>query len=242
MVVGGTMGMTGAPMFVSHAAMRAGAGIVWCGMPGEAAAAAGSGTEVITVALPATPDGSLDPHAAGAVLRDLGRFGAVVIGPGLGGHEGAQTAVSQLVADAPVRDGAGRRRAQRAAWGPLTPAGPAHDVDDPDRAHSARRRVHAAGGRTARNRSDRLGPPVGHGRRRGGPAQGLGHRHRRAGSRGPGRGQHHRWALAGDGRHRRRAQRHRRARSWPGGWGRSRPRPPRPGSMAEPRTEPGILG
>ena len=50
MVVGGTTGMTGAPMFVSHAAMRAGAGIVWCGMPGEEAAAAGSGTEVITVA------------------------------------------------------------------------------------------------------------------------------------------------------------------------------------------------
>ena len=39
MVVGGSGGMTGAPMFVSHAAMRAGAGIVWCGLPGDAAAA-----------------------------------------------------------------------------------------------------------------------------------------------------------------------------------------------------------
>jgi NAD(P)H-hydrate epimerase len=102
MVVGGTTGMTGAPMFVSHAAMRAGAGIVWCGVPGDDAAAAGSGTEVITVALPAAPDGSLDARAAGTVLRDLGRFGAVVIGPGLGGHEGVQVAVNQLVADAPV--------------------------------------------------------------------------------------------------------------------------------------------
>ncbi len=36
------------------------------------------------------------------MLRDLGRFGAVVVGPGLGGHERTQTAVSQLVADAPV--------------------------------------------------------------------------------------------------------------------------------------------
>ena len=63
MVVGGTLGMTGAPMFVSHAAMRAGAGIVWCGMPGEESAAAGAGTEVITVALPATPEGSLDARA-----------------------------------------------------------------------------------------------------------------------------------------------------------------------------------
>ena len=38
LVVGGSGGMTGAPMFVSHAAMRAGAGIVWCGLPGEDAA------------------------------------------------------------------------------------------------------------------------------------------------------------------------------------------------------------
>ena len=102
MVVGGATGMTGAPMFASHAAMRAGAGIVWCGVPGEAAAAAASGTEVITTALPATPEGALDQRAAGVVLRDLNRFGAVVIGPGLGGHERTQSAVAQLVADAPV--------------------------------------------------------------------------------------------------------------------------------------------
>ena len=38
MVVGGSGGMTGAPMFVSHAAMRAGAGIVRCGLPGDDAA------------------------------------------------------------------------------------------------------------------------------------------------------------------------------------------------------------
>ena len=40
MVVGGSGGMTGAPPMVSHAAMRAGAGIVWCGVPGADAAAA----------------------------------------------------------------------------------------------------------------------------------------------------------------------------------------------------------
>jgi ADP-dependent NAD(P)H-hydrate dehydratase / NAD(P)H-hydrate epimerase len=102
MVVGGTTGMTGAPMFVSHAAMRAGAGIVWCGVPGEQAAAAGSGTEVITVALPATPDGALDVRAAGTILRDLDRFRALVVGPGLGNDEHTQNAVSQLVADARI--------------------------------------------------------------------------------------------------------------------------------------------
>src|SRR5829696_2767956 len=38
LVVGGSGGMTGAPSLVSHAAMRAGAGIVWCGVPGDKAA------------------------------------------------------------------------------------------------------------------------------------------------------------------------------------------------------------
>jgi NAD(P)H-hydrate epimerase len=102
MVVGGHTGMTGAPMFVSHAAMRAGAGIVWCGVPGQDAAAAGSGSEVITLALPATDEGALDTRAAATVRRDLDRFHALVVGPGLGGHERTQTAVTQLVTDAPI--------------------------------------------------------------------------------------------------------------------------------------------
>lgn len=102
MVVGGTIGMTGAPMLVGHAAMRAGAGIVWAGVPGEAAAAAASGSEIITVALPATPEGALDGRAVGTVLRDLDRFGALVVGPGLGRDERTQSAVGRLVADAPV--------------------------------------------------------------------------------------------------------------------------------------------
>jgi len=102
MVVGGGTGMTGAPLFVSHAAMRAGAGIVWCGVPGEQAAAASSGSEVITFALPATGEDALDQPAALKVLHELHRFGALVIGPGLGGNERTQAAVNQLVADAPI--------------------------------------------------------------------------------------------------------------------------------------------
>lgn len=102
MVVGGTTGMTGAPLLVSHAAMRAGAGIVWCGVPGSAAAAAASGSEVITHALPATADGALDAPAAARVRRDLERFRALVVGPGLGRDDRTRAAVCELVAEAPV--------------------------------------------------------------------------------------------------------------------------------------------
>jgi NAD(P)H-hydrate epimerase len=101
-VVGGSGGMTGAPLMVSHAAMRTGAGIVWCGVPGQHAAAAGSGTEVITKALPAADDGALDEPAADAVLDGLDRFGACVVGPGLGTAPATASAVRRLVRGAPV--------------------------------------------------------------------------------------------------------------------------------------------
>src|SRR5262249_26476522 len=69
LVVGGPGGMRGAPSFVSQAAMRAGGGIVWCGVPGAEAAARASGTEVISKARPATPAGALDEPAAAEVLE-----------------------------------------------------------------------------------------------------------------------------------------------------------------------------
>jgi NAD(P)H-hydrate epimerase len=96
-VVGGSGGMTGAPLLVSHAALRAGAGIVWCGLPGHDAATRASGTEVITKPLPATDDGSLDADAAAVVLATLERFRGLVVGPGLGTAAATQAAVRQLV-------------------------------------------------------------------------------------------------------------------------------------------------
>jgi NAD(P)H-hydrate epimerase len=102
LVVGGSGGMTGAPSFVSHAAMRAGAGIVWCGVPGDEAAARASGTEVITKALPATADGALDEPAASEVLKAADRFRVLVVGPGLGRDDRTAAAVRRIVAEAPV--------------------------------------------------------------------------------------------------------------------------------------------
>ena len=94
MVVGGSGGMTGAPLMVSHAAMRAGAGIVWCCIPrdADAGAAAASGTEVITKDLAEVTD----------ALEHVERFKAVVVGPGLGRDERVAAGVRELVAKAPV--------------------------------------------------------------------------------------------------------------------------------------------
>lgn len=100
-VVGGSAGMIGAPKLSSAAAMHAGAGIVWCGVPGERAALNVSGTEVVAHALP-TSDGVLDDAATEEVLRDASRFGALVVGPGAGTDERTVKALQRLVIESPV--------------------------------------------------------------------------------------------------------------------------------------------
>ena len=104
LVVGGSNGMIGAPLLASTAALRGGAGMVVCGVPGADAAAQVSGRELVARALPTTAEGALDEDAAKAVLDDVARFRAVAIGPGLGRDERTQAAVRRIVseADAPI--------------------------------------------------------------------------------------------------------------------------------------------
>jgi NAD(P)H-hydrate epimerase len=95
LVVGGSGGMTGAPLLVSRAAMRVGAGIVWCGVPGSDAAARAAGGEVVTKALPATDDGALT--GLGELSAGTSRFRAAVVGPGLGTAPATRAAVRDLI-------------------------------------------------------------------------------------------------------------------------------------------------
>jgi NAD(P)H-hydrate epimerase len=103
LVIGGSGGMTGAPLMVSQAAMRVGAGIVWCAVPGDDAAARASGSEVITKGLPADTSGALS-DISDEVRDALGRFRAVAVGPGLGTAKATTAVVRDLVQqiDAPL--------------------------------------------------------------------------------------------------------------------------------------------
>lgn len=102
LVVGGSRGMTGAPMLAAGAAARTGAGMVVVGVPGDAAASDASGSELVVRALPATDAGGLAEDAGRIVVRDLAaRFGAIVVGPGLGRDERTFAAVRRVVAEAP---------------------------------------------------------------------------------------------------------------------------------------------
>ncbi len=101
LVIGGSLGMTGAPMMVARAAMRLGAGIAWAAMPGRAAELA-SGTEVITRRIGDEDGLRLTPASVPDLIAMSARFGAVVAGPGLGTAPETMTAVQGLVAEIEV--------------------------------------------------------------------------------------------------------------------------------------------
>ncbi|MDQ1437135.1 MAG: ADP-dependent NAD(P)H-hydrate dehydratase / NAD(P)H-hydrate epimerase [Acidimicrobiaceae bacterium] len=94
-VAAGSPGMMGAPVLVARGAMRAGSGYVRLGVPGADAAALPAGLEAVGVSLPAT--GWSD-----AVLAEVERCRALVVGPGLGRSDEAEKAVRRLVAESPV--------------------------------------------------------------------------------------------------------------------------------------------
>ncbi len=91
-VVAGSPGMTGAARLCAEAAARAGAGLVKLSVPGAEAA---TRAEIVQ-------------HLIGAggwseeVLADIARFGALVIGPGLGRVEATIDAARSTIADATV--------------------------------------------------------------------------------------------------------------------------------------------
>ncbi len=91
-VVGGSPGMTGAGYLAAAAAMRAGSGLVGISSPGIHAAAP---VEVIDRRIP-THDW------ADAVLADLHRYHALVVGPGLGREENTIASVVRVVMEALV--------------------------------------------------------------------------------------------------------------------------------------------
>ncbi len=94
-VAAGSPGMMGAPVLVSRAALRAGAGYVNLGVPGAAVEDMASGSEVVSRPLPAE-------GWTGDVLEQAQRCRAVVVGPGLGRDEATLGEVKRLLAEATV--------------------------------------------------------------------------------------------------------------------------------------------
>lgn len=86
-VIGGSTGMHGAPQLAASAVLKSGGGMAWCSVPGETPTSA---TEVVFRPLE-------ESAWHESVLRHSDRFGALVVGPGLGRGEDARASVQALV-------------------------------------------------------------------------------------------------------------------------------------------------
>lgn len=92
LVVGGSLGMAGAPALAGIAALRGGAGLVTIAVPaGIQPTVAALCPCATTIALPATPEGQIDPVASLKVFgrrcllaRGAATPDAVIVGPGIG--------------------------------------------------------------------------------------------------------------------------------------------------------------
>jgi len=105
LVVGGSPGMTGAAYLCSQGALRAGSGLVTCGIPESL-----NGimevklTEAMTLPLEETKTGSLSLKAKFRILDFAAGCDCVAIGPGLGSDAETRTLVKELLeaVEAPV--------------------------------------------------------------------------------------------------------------------------------------------
>ncbi len=100
-IVGGSVGMAGAPALSAMAALRSGAGLVELLVPEPMGAiAAGFDPCVMTRGLPATPDGVFGLAASERVAARLEASTACAIGPGIGRSPDVVSLVTQLWRDA----------------------------------------------------------------------------------------------------------------------------------------------
>ncbi len=98
LVVGGSPGLTGAPMLAALAAFRADAGYVTVAVPESALPVVESRLlEAVKRPLPEDAGGRLLPRAADAIVAAAERAGAVAIGPGLGRTDGTRDLVRILL-------------------------------------------------------------------------------------------------------------------------------------------------
>ena len=103
LVVGGSLGLTGAPQMTALAAMRAGAGYVTACVPASLQPVlATGGTPAMMTRAVAEEDGSIAEEALDDVLEASGRGGAIALGNGLGRASGALAFATALAAQAKV--------------------------------------------------------------------------------------------------------------------------------------------
>lgn len=100
LIVGGSLGMSGAPILTARAALKAGAGFVAASIPAAISDVfAGAVIESIHIPLPSDDSGFLAKGSLEILLDMIPRFDAVVLGPGLGRSRYIKELIKVLVID-----------------------------------------------------------------------------------------------------------------------------------------------
>jgi ADP-dependent NAD(P)H-hydrate dehydratase / NAD(P)H-hydrate epimerase len=102
LLVGGSVGKTGAAILAGQSALRGGAGLVTVATPEPALpVVAGAQAEFMTGPLPATPVGTIDVSAirSGRFAELLEGITVLAVGPGIGQHPETQKFIRGIVAD-----------------------------------------------------------------------------------------------------------------------------------------------
>ena len=103
LVLGGSVGLTGAPTMSAKAALRTGAGLVSVGVPEPIyGITAVKNDEAMPFPLAADPDGKLSAAALPVILDRLKKADVCVLGPGLGRSEDITKLVFRLVRESRV--------------------------------------------------------------------------------------------------------------------------------------------
>ncbi|MEW6081881.1 MAG: NAD(P)H-hydrate dehydratase [Bacillota bacterium] len=103
LVLGGSLGFSGAAVLAAMGALRAGAGLVTVAVPSCIQhPVASSVKEAMTRGLPCGDDGRFRAEAAREVLEMAARAQVVAIGPGLGQGEGPRAVVREVLERCPV--------------------------------------------------------------------------------------------------------------------------------------------
>lgn len=104
LIVGGSVGYTGAPSFAAHAAVRSGAGLVYLGVPESIwSVCAAKNDEAMPFPLPCDTDGQLTADALLPLRKYYDRCGVLALGPGLGRSRGTAALTAALVREFPGR-------------------------------------------------------------------------------------------------------------------------------------------
>ena len=98
LLICGSVGLTGAPIFAAEAAVRSGAGLVFLGVPSDIyTISAVKCNEAMPFPLPSDEKGRLSRNASGEILERLKSCEACLIGPGLGRSDGVAYIVLQVI-------------------------------------------------------------------------------------------------------------------------------------------------